>query len=99
MSAKNARQGRGMVREVVRGRYAPNATNAVRERIIRGDDWAMMAEANSVKKSTAYNWVRNGRFEVRNRGGAREVLSKINQEHINFLLENLTDNCQLTLRR
>ena len=91
---------RGVVRGAQRGQYQ-RATQEVRRRIIQayenGNEQALIAEHNGVPRSTAENWIKRGRIENFNRGGARANVIKMTDEHINFILGELEQNCLLTL--
>ena len=72
----------------------------VSERILKAarenSNWALMAKNNGVKYHTAYKWVTKNSAELQKRGGRRNV--KIQDEHTDFLINCLSENCQLTLK-
>ena len=83
--------------------YYEKSSLACRQRVLaaaeRGDDWASIAEANGIKKSTASNWVRRGRADEKQRGGKRNGRQKVYDIHIEALIDCLNDNCQLALKQ
>lgn len=92
---------KGVKRGSKRGHYE-RSTTTIRLRVMNAaendEDWATVAKANGVKVSTAYNWVRKGTEEQKRRGGARPAHKKIHDEPIEYLIECLNDNPQLTLK-
>lgn len=89
---------RGVRRNANRGIYLQSTEEARRRVIEGGDEWAFIAAAQGIKKSTAYNWIRRGRVENLPKGGPQRNVIKLQEPHINALVERLSENCQLTLR-
>ena len=93
---------RGVRRGDRRGDYR-RAGDDVRQRVIdafeNGDDWVQCAEHNGVKYATAYRWIKRGRVENLPRGGLRQNIQKLQEVHINGILDQLSQNCLLTLQQ
>jgi transposase len=91
---------RGVKRGSIRGKYE-KSSEVVRARIIAvsecGNDWSAVAAANGVRNHTAYNWVRNESSIQKPRGGKREGNGKINEMHVEAMVEMLNENPLLTL--
>jgi transposase len=94
-------KGKGVKPGEKRGKYE-TSSEAVRARVLAaadsGDDWVTVANANGVKKSTAYAWIRKGTSAQKSRGGVVQKCVKVEAVHIEALLDMLGDNPQLTLR-
>ncbi|EEY68969.1 uncharacterized protein PITG_05122 [Phytophthora infestans T30-4] len=67
-----------------------------------GQDWRDVALKNDVKLRTAYRWINaaedSGNWEAlprKPRGGKRH--SKIQDEHVDYLVGLIDDNCYITL--
>jgi len=92
---------RGVKRGTRRGPYH-RSNEDMRRRVIeaadRGEDWKVIAVANGVKEMTAYRWIRTGRVEKKARGGLQRNTKKLEEVHVEFLLEKLSENSLLTLR-
>lgn len=59
-------------------------------------DWRAAAEANGVKPSTAYGWIRKSDRSPKRRGGRR--YAKLTEELVDKLVDFLEENPQLTLK-
>ena len=89
---------RGVKKGQKRGKYA-KSTETTRSRIVdAGDDWSLVARANGVKQSTAYNWVSRGSSTLQKKGGAIPNRVKIGIQQEEALVLWLNENPLLTLR-
>lgn len=95
-----SRKPKGVLRGAKRGKYE-NYSDIVRARILSAaeneEDWQTIATANGVKISTASNWVRRNSVERKSRGGLRQQNVKIRHEHVQALVDWLSENPQMTL--
>jgi transposase len=82
-------------------RYTTDQRQRVLAAAKGGEDWMQVAKHNGVPYTTAWRWVKRARDEndwvprAESRGGARRV--KIKDEHVEYMVSLLEDNCQLTL--
>ena len=95
---------RGPKQGVKRGPYKRQASKETRFRIIdaanRGEDWVEVSIANGVKPSTARTWLSKGSEIPKRRGNkkGRAHNTKVTQEIVDYLMNELSINPQLTLK-
>ena len=89
---------RGVKRGAKRGKYHCIKNVDVKKRVLaaaENGDWKSVAIANGVAVQTAYGWLRKGTASVTERGGSR--FRKVEDRHVNWMLEWLSENPLLTL--
>lgn len=92
---------RGVKKGCKRGKYE-KSTELIRSRVITAkdneEDWVAVASANGIKTATAYNWVHKGTAERKPRGGIRQKCTKLCSEHVEAIIDWISDNPLLTLK-
>lgn len=71
----------------------------VYDAFVSGRDWRLVAAHNSVSEATARRVIKSGRWENKQRGGARDVCTKITPSIRTALEEYVNVHCSITLKQ
>ncbi|KAG9407537.1 hypothetical protein AC1031_021911 [Aphanomyces cochlioides] len=75
---------------------------ATRDRVIQaakeGNDWQLTAQDNGVNLKTAWMWIDENKRGIQRGPHEGRRYHKLNQEHVDFLVGLLSEDCQLTLK-